>query len=182
MMARIALRLLPSALLPSALLRSALKPLACMLSIACVLLSLPGCSSMSAMMFPPGVKLDWESVSLYIDPAANRDFPLAVDVVLVSDEALARKLATMKWQEWFAARDSLRKSQPGELEFDSVELAPGDAMTLPGKRYSGKRVFAALAFADYLSTGDHRARLETLKGRVSMEFGATDFSASASEK
>ncbi len=55
-------------------------------------------------------------------------------------------------------------------------------MTLPGKRYSGKRVFAALAFADYLSTGDHRARLETLKGRVSMEFGATDFSASVSDK
>ncbi len=167
MMMRIALRLLPCA---------------CVLSIACALLSLSGCSSVSALVFPPGVKLDWESVSLYIDPAANRDFPLAVDVVLVSDEALARKLAGMKSQEWFAARDGLRKSHPGELEFDSVELAPGDALTLPGKRYSGKRVFAALAFADYLSSGEHRVRLETLKGRISMEFGATDFSASASDK
>ena len=148
-------------------------------------LSLAGCGSMTAMnnlMFPPGVKLDWESVSLYIDPAANRDFPLAVDLVLVSDEALARRLATMKSQEWFTSRDSLRKSHPGDIEFDSVELAPGDAMTLSGKRYSGKRVFAALAFADYLSTGDHRARLDALKGRISMEFGATDFSASASDK
>lgn len=161
-----------------------------LLSITCLLplllsLLLSGCSSMSSMtsmMFPPGVKLDWDSVSLYIDPAANRDFPLAVDVVLVSDEALARKLTAMKSQEWFASRDSLRKSHPAELEFNSVELAPGDAMTLPGKPYSGKRVFAALAFADYLSTGDHRARLETLKGRISIEFGATDFSASASEK
>ena len=153
-----------------------------LLALTSALLALTGCSSVSSMMFPPGVKLDWDSVSLYIDPAANRDFPLAVDVVLVSDETLARKLAAMKAQEWFAARDSLRKSHPGELEFDSVELAPGDAMTLPGKRYSGKRVFAALAFADYLRTGDHRARLETLKGRVSMEFGATDFSASASDK
>ena len=153
--------------------------------IALLWLSLAGCSSMNAMnnlMFPPGVKLDWESVSLYIDPAANRDFPLAVDLVLVSDEALARRLGTMKSQEWFAARDSLRKSHPGDIEFDSVELAPGDAMTLPGKRYSGKRVFAALAFADYLSSGEHRARLETLKGRISMEFGATDFSASATDK
>ncbi len=167
MMGRIALRLLRSA---------------CALSIAGVLLTLSACSSVSSMMFPPGVKLDWESVSLYIDPAANRDFPLAVDVVLVSDETLARKLAAMKAQEWFASRDSLRKSHPGELEFDSVELAPGDTMTLPGKRYSGKRVFAALAFADYLSTGDHRARLDALKGRISMEFGATDFSASASDK
>ncbi len=97
-----------------------------LLLLACVLLPLGGCGSMNAMsnlMFPPGVKLDWDSVSLYIDPAANRDFPLAVDVVLVSDEALARKLAAMKAQEWFAARDSLRKSHPGELEFDSVEMA-----------------------------------------------------------
>ncbi|MEO0319174.1 MAG: hypothetical protein RL404_2851 [Pseudomonadota bacterium] len=153
-----------------------------LLALASVLLPLAGCSSMSAMMFPPGEKLDWESVSLYVDPAANRDFPVAVDVVLVSEESLARKLAVMKSQEWFASRDSLRKSHPGELEFDSVELAPGDAMTLPGKRYSGKRVFAALVFADYLSSGEHRARLETLKGRISMEFGATDFSTSASGK
>lgn len=153
-----------------------------LLTLACLLLTLAGCSSMSTMMFPPGVKLDWESVSLYIDPVANRDFPVAVDLVLVSEESLARKLAAMKSQEWFASRDSLRKSHPGELEFDSVELAPGDAMTLPGKPYSGKRVFAALAFADYLSSGEHRVRLETLKGRISMEFGASDFSASASGK
>ena len=51
---------------------------------------------------------------------------------------LARKLAAMKSQEWFASRDSLRKSYPGELEFDSVELAPGDAMTLP-RHNQGKR-------------------------------------------
>ncbi len=86
-----------------------------LLAVACVLLSLNGCSSMSAMMFPPDVKLDWESVSLYIDPAANRNFPLGVDVVLVSDETLARKLTAMKAQEWLASLDGLRKSHPGEL-------------------------------------------------------------------
>lgn len=164
--------------------RSAARWLAAVLAalLACVLLPLGGCSSMKDMVFPPGVKLDWESVSLYIDPAANRDFPVAVDVVLVNDEALARKLAVMKSQEWFGSRDGLRKAHPGELEIDSVELAPGDALTLPGKRFSGKRVFAALAFADYLSSGEHRVRLDSLKGRISMEFGATDFSASASDK
>ncbi len=163
-------------------LRARLRTAAAALALAGVLLPLAGCSSMKEMVFPPGVKLDWDSVSLYIDPAANRDFPVAVDVVLVSDEALARKLAVMKSQEWFGSRDGLRKAHPGELEVDSVELAPGDALTLPGKRYSGKRVFAALAFADYLTSGEHRVRLDSLKGRISMEFGATDFSASASDK
>ncbi len=151
------------------------------LTFLCLLLALSACSSMSAMMFPQGVKLDWESISLQIDSAANRDFPIAVDLVLVNDEALASRLLGMPAQEWFASRDSLRKTYPGKVEFDSLELAPGDTMTLSGKRYTGKRVLAALAFADYLGSGDHRVRLDTLKGRINMEFGMTDFSASASE-
>ncbi len=157
---------------------SALLALCALLAIAL----LPACSTVNGLMFPPGVKLDWESVSVYVDPAANRDFPVAVDVVLVSDEALARRVSLMRSQDWFGARDALRKTHPEDIEFDSVELAPGESITLPGKRYSGKRVFAAYAFADYFSAGDHRVRLDTLKGRISMELGATDFSASASRK
>ncbi len=156
-----------------------------MRALLCMLLAgllLSGCSSMKEMMFPPGVKLDWESVSMYVDPAANRDFPVAVDLVLVSDEALARKLSSMKAQEWFAARDGLRKSHPEDIAFDSAELAPGESMSWPGKHYSGKRVFAALLFADYFTSGEHRAPLHTLTGKISIEFGATDFTVNATGK
>ena len=143
---------------------------------------LGACSSMQSLIFPPGVKLSWDQVALHIDPAANRDFPVAVDIVLVMDESLARKVSGLKASEWFAARDGLRKLHPGELEIESAELAPGEMLTLPGKRFDGKRVFAAFAFADYFSNGEHRARLDSFKGKIILEFGATDFSVSASEK
>lgn len=153
--------------------------------LLCAALQLAGCSavnSMNSFLFPPGVKPDWDSLSLYIDPAANRDFPMAVDIVLVADEALAKRIAAMKAADWFAARDGLRRMPGGELEIVSVELPPGDSLTLPGKRFSGRRVFAALLFADYFSAGEHSARLETLSGKIAIEFGATDFTVHAKSK
>ncbi len=148
----------------------------------CIALLLAGCSSVNGLLFPPGVKIDWDALSLYIDPAANRDFPLAVDLVLVSDEALAKRVAAMKASDWFAARDGLRKTARDDLAVDSMELAPGATLTLPGKRFSGRRVFAALLFADYFAAGEHSARLESLKGKIAVEFGATDFAVYAAEK
>lgn len=143
---------------------------------------LPGCSTMNNYLFPPGVKLDWDALSLYVDPEANRDFPLAVDVVLVSDEALAKRVSAMKAADWFAARDGLRKMNRDTLQVESAELAPGAMLSLPGKRFAGRRVFAALVFADYFSSGEHSARLDNLQGKIAIEFGATDFSVHAAEK
>lgn len=147
-----------------------------------VLLSASGCSSMKNWVAPQGAKLEWESISMQVVAGANRDFPLAIDVVMVGDEALAQRLSGMSSREWFAARDSLRKTNPETLEFDSVEIAPGESLKQSGKRWSGRRVFAALVFADYFADGNHVARLESLKGRLHMEFGVTDISVYASEK
>lgn len=153
---------------------------ACLLSL--LLISAAGCSAMKNWVMPQGVKLDWDVVSMQVIDGANRDFPLAIDVVMVSDDALAQRLSSMSARDWFAARDSLRKAYPDTLEFDSLELAPGESITQPGKRWSGRRVSAALLFADYFADGPHLARLESLKGRLYIEFGATDFSVSATEK
>lgn len=147
-----------------------------------VFLSTSGCSSMKNWVVPQGSKLHWESLSMHVVAGANRDFPLAIDVVMVSDEALAQRLSTMSSREWFAARESLRKTNPETLDFDSLEIAPGESLMQSGKRWSGRRVFAALVFADYFAEGLHLARLESLKGRLHLEFGVTDFSVTASEK
>lgn len=146
------------------------------------LLSAWGCSSMKTWVMPQGVKLDWESITLRVVAGANRDFPLAIDMVTVSDEALAQRLSSMSAREWFAARDSLRKANPETLAYESLEIAPGESVTQAGKRWSGQRVIAALVFADYFADGQHLARLESLKGRLQLEFGVNDFSVYASEK
>jgi type VI secretion system protein len=131
---------------------------------------------------PSGTKLDWESVTLSIAAGANRDYPIAIDVVLVSDEALAQRLLGMSARDWFSARSGLRKTYPDVLSVDSLELAPGESLTVPGKRWSGRRVAAAVVFADYLVPGPHLVRIESLRGRIQLAFGANEFNAYSLEK
>ena len=147
-----------------------------------VMLTLSGCSTVKDYVMPAGVKLDWESVAVSVDAGANRDYPLAIDVVLVSDEALAQRLLGMNARDWFSGRNSLRKTYPDVLSIDSLELAPGESLTLPGKRWSGRRVAAALVFADYLVAGPHLARIDSLRGRVQLAFGANEFTVYSLEK
>jgi len=152
------------------------------LTLLILMLSLSSCSLVKKTLFPPGVKLDWERVSLITAASSNRDFPVAVDIVLVMDEALARKISTMKAADWFASRAGLIKANPGDLDIESLELVPGATITLPGKRFTEKRVFLAVVMADYFTSGEHNVRIDTFKGNLSIEFDATDFSVSASEK
>ena len=96
-----------------------------------LMLSLSGCSTVKNSLFPPGVKPDWDQVSLTTAAGSNRDFPIAVDIVLVMDEVLVRKISTMKASDWFASRAGLIKANPGELDVESLELVPGATITLP---------------------------------------------------
>jgi type VI secretion system protein len=147
-----------------------------------VLLALTACSTVKDYVMPSGAKLDWESVTLSIAAGANRDYPIAIDVVLVSDEALAQRLLGMSARDWFSARSGLRKTYPDVLSVDSLELAPGESLTVPGKRWSGRRVAAAVVFADYLVPGPHLVRIESLRGRIQLAFGANEFNAYSLEK
>ena len=145
-------------------------------------LSLSGCSTVKNSLFPPGAKPDWNQISLTTTADSNRDFPVAVDIVLVMDEVLVRKISTMKASDWFASRAGLIKANPGDLDIESLELVPGATVTLPGKRFSERRVFLAVIMADYFTAGEHNVRVDTFKGKLRVELGATDFSVSASEK
>ena len=147
-----------------------------------VMLTLSGCSTVKDYVMPAGVKLDWESITVSVAAGANRDYPLAIDVVLVSDEALEKRLLAMSARDWFSTRNGLRKTYPDVLSVESVEMAPGESLTLPGKRWTGRRVAAALVFADYMVAGPHLARIESLRGRVQLAFGANEFTAYSLEK
>ena len=152
------------------------------LTLLLLMLILGGCSTVKNTLFPPGVKPDWDQISLTTTAGSNKDFPVAVDIVLVMDEALARKISGMKATDWFISRAGLIKANPGDLDIESLELVPGTTITLPGKRFAEKRVFLAVIMADYLTAGEHNVRVDTFKGKLSVELGVTDFSVSASEK
>lgn len=152
------------------------------LALLVLMLILGGCGTLKNTLFPPGVKPDWDQVSLTTIAGSNKDFPVAVDIVLVMDEVLAKKISSMQASDWFTSRAGLIKANPGDLDIESLELVPGTTIILPGKRFSEKRVFLAVIMADYLTSGEHNVRIDTFKGKLSVELGATDFSVSASEK
>jgi len=150
--------------------------------LICSAFALAACSTVKDFVMPSGVKLDWESVSLSVAAGANNDYPLAIDLVLVNDEVLAQKLMGMTARDWFNARNGMRKAYPDAISIDSFELAPGESIKLSDKRWSGRRVAAALVFADYLVAGPHLARVDALRGRVQLDFGASEFTAYSLEK
>lgn len=151
-------------------------------------LLLVGCGTTSLLqeakdfVLPAGRILDWDSVVFVMPPAVNRNFPVAVDIVSVHDQALVEKMLTMKAADWFAARDGLLKTYPTGLHSQSWELAPGDSKRIAAERFRERRIFAVLAFADYFAAGEHRVRLDELRGVITLEFDSSDFSARMARK
>ncbi len=133
-------------------------------------------------VFPAGEKLRWEKVTIGVGEQANKNFPVAVDIVLIFNEKLVTRLSKLTANDWFKSKNYIVKTFPLDLAVKSWELAPGDSLQIPPSFFGKERVFAVIAFADYFSDGEHRVRIDHLKGGVILEFGIDDFSAFSIKK
>jgi type VI secretion system protein len=106
-------------------------------------------------------KLD---VKVHILPAANRNNPVAVDLVLVSDKKLLKELMKMSARDWFAQKHQVQLDYPKEkdLSAGSWEWVPGQSVKLDrlNVRYE---VVGGIVFANYLTEGVHRASIDPRK-------------------
>lgn len=127
---------------------------------------------------PRAVKPGWNTLALAAAVDANTNSALAVDVVLVKDKALLESLAGMSAAKYFAARADLQRTFPAALTVLAVEITPGQVIRLDPNRYSGERVWAALAFANYANPGEHRERLLLNNGGYVLQLNAQGFAAS----
>ena len=146
---------------------------------ACSIIDLPiqVYDKASEIVFPSGEKLKWEKVSIGVGPKANKNFPVAVDIVMIFEEDLVGRISELSANDWFKSKKSVTNTFPIEIELKSWELAPGDTLQIPSSFFGERRVFAVLAFADYFSEGEHRIRIDHLQGGVVLEFGVDGFSA-----
>jgi type VI secretion system protein len=99
-------------------------------------------------------------VNITIAENANRDNPVAVDLILIYNEELVAKLLNLPAQEWFKKRDQFKQDFPRDTGFDSWEWewVPNQhvsPLSLPMKT----SVKAVIIFANYGTEGDHRARV-----------------------
>jgi len=109
-----------------------------------------------------------------IVPAANSNQPVAVDLLLVGDKALLKKLAALSAADWFDQRAQFLRDYPDEkdLHVYQHEWVPGQSipcMNVPGVAGSLPIVSkskAVLVFANYFTKGDHRAQIKKAQSLV----------------
>lgn len=118
-------------------------------------LFLSGCKT---GLFPPRVNLN--DITLIAQAKANDDSPVAVEIVIVRDEALAAKLQETTASQWFETRNAFQTTYPKEIQTWYYELPPGKQLTVHPTEFSGKSAYALLLFANYRNNQPNRLRLD----------------------
>jgi hypothetical protein len=90
--------------------------------LAAIPLALAGCGAKK----PP--EIDTETIAFNIDRQANRDFPIAVDLVHVLDVAAIERVGALSAAEWFAAREQVQRDFPTGIVVTSYEVVPGQVL------------------------------------------------------
>lgn len=132
---------------------------------------LAGCSMFGGTK---AVKPDWKTLHVITAPDANNNSPLAIDVVLITERALVDGVSALTAAQYFAARDDMRRSQPGALVVQSLELVPGQSFEIDPKPFRAKKGWAALMFANYGTPGAHRYRLQLGSRGYLLQLNAND--------
>ncbi len=95
---------------------------------------------------------------------ANMGFPVALDIVVVSDETAAPILSALSARDWFTGKTQYLADYQGKMDVTAYEVVPGqsvpDVELSRGQRASAK---AVLVFANYVTNGVHRARIDTIQ-------------------
>lgn len=125
---------------------------------------------------PKGISLDWKNLTFIAVENANSNSPIRADVVLLNDEATLEIITSLTAAKWFASRSDFEKTIPYALSYKSIEIVPGQSLVLSADVFKPGRVAGVLLFADYLSTGEHRMRLDQFTGEISVQFGERSFS------
>nr|WP_233833221.1 hypothetical protein [Paraburkholderia sp. ZP32-5] len=138
------------------------------MSCACLLAS-------CGMLGLSGEKAKWSQVTLMASDEANNDSPVAVDVVLVGDDAMLARVAEMTSAKWFAGRADLLATFPKSIRFRSWELVPGQRLDLPADTFAGPRFAGAFVFANYPDPGAHRVRIQQFSGHLVVQLDSNGF-------
>lgn len=138
---------------------------------------LSGCGLVGAVSSPV---FQVEAVQVHATPNANNNSATRLDMVFVYEEAAVDMLQSLSAAEWFDRKRQFMLDFPEGIGIRSWEVVPAtslDQEEVPDsllENKSGDKAVAAFVFADYLSPGAHRARLETRRG-IRIELGRDDF-------
>ncbi|MDD2390583.1 MAG: hypothetical protein PHP23_12735 [Desulfobacterales bacterium] len=127
--------------------------------------------SIAALFFSCGIKTRTRAMlgqkfNLQIDIAekANRNNPIALDLLIVYNEKLLTDLLSMSAKQWSENRNQIRRDYIEGTGFDiwSWEWVPGQKVSVQQLPLKAK-ARGAVVFADYFSPGAHRYRVDPFK-------------------
>ncbi|ACC75056.1 hypothetical protein PPMP20_01110 [Paraburkholderia phymatum] len=145
---------------------------AALFTAVCTVGALGGCSVLGMS----GEKAKWSQVTLSASDEVNNNSAVAVDVVLVSDDAMLARVAEMPASKWFTGRSDLVRTYPKNLRYRSWEIVPGQHVEVSGDEFAGPRVAGAFVFANYEGPGAHRVRIEHFSGHIVVQLDSNNFS------
>jgi type VI secretion system protein len=108
-----------------------------------------------------------------IDPAANNNSPVELDVALINDKNFWKTAPSMTATDWFAQKKDLERRYQKKLTVSSWEWVPGQAVN-PIVIRVPRWLNGAMVFASYPSPGAHSAPLAK-GGKVAISLGPDDF-------
>ena len=134
------------------------------LAAAALAAALTGCPKGPKVVtkrLPGGPKESRIQVRVQVAPNANGGNPVALDLLLVEDKELLKKLQEMSAADWFEKRAQIILDHPkeGALVVSRWEWVPGQVIRLDEVRVAPE-VRGAVIFANYFNPGEHRAVLD----------------------
>ena len=113
----------------------------------------------AACMSSPTPQVFLEGVYVTVDPNANQDTPVAMDVIVVYEEALVQSLFKLSAAQYFSQKFQIIRDNPGQMDIFSYEVVPGQNVDPRSITLSRPIPFGGVVFANYLTPGDHRIRI-----------------------
>ncbi len=104
-------------------------------------------------------ELSIDSVSIYTESDTNENSAIAVDLVIVYDQELAKLLGQMAAAKYFSSSKQLLLDNPTLLDIWHWELVPGQIVQDFTPPQEEGDAYSAYVFANYLSPGDHRIKV-----------------------
>lgn len=135
--------------------------------VACVMLlgGLSGCGVMSASklgsyIFP---EQQLRLLSIMSSTDVNGGYPVALDLVVITDQKVFDALSVLRASEWFAGKTDYMRQHQKVLQVMSWEVVPKQEMTnISMPAFDGSTV-GILVFADYLGDRSYRAIVKDQK-------------------
>ena len=130
---------------------------------------------------PPTPQVFLEKAYVSVDPKANLDTAIAMDLLVVYEEGLVDTLFKMSALNYFEKKAQILRDNPGQIDIWSWEVVPGQVVPPRDIALSQAIPRGGVVFANYLTPGDHRVRLGK-ETAVTIKLGSKDLSLVPTQK